>query len=113
MKRRRNSKLFRVGTAERVDMNTGESVPIEGGGMMMLPGPPGSCEWCHVTHHFTQPHNQQSLAYQIKFKAIYGRPPTWSDAMAHCTPEVQAAWRYQLRELMATNNLPIPDDLKE
>lgn len=40
----KNNPLCRVGTVESVDMETGESVPVEGGGLMMLP-PVGSEEW--------------------------------------------------------------------
>lgn len=112
MGKRRNNKLFTVGTAETVDAKTEERVPIEGGGMKMLPGPPGSCEWCHVKHPPEQPHNQQSLPYQMKFHAINGRWPTWSDAMAHCTPEMRQEWTKHLIDLMRENNLEIPDDLK-
>jgi hypothetical protein len=109
----RNSKLFQVGGAESVDVNTGESVPIEGGGFRMLPGPPGTCEWCHVAHDPDQPHNQQSLPYQVKFHTLHGRWPTWTDAMSHCASEVRAEWRRQLVELMRQHGMEIPPDLRE
>lgn len=113
MIRNRNSKTFRVGSLVTVDMQTGETVPVEGGGLRMLPGPPGTCVFCHVEHLPTQPHNQQSLAYQMKFHTLHGRWPTWTDAMAHCEPEVKAEWRSQLRAAMTEHGLEIPDDLKE
>jgi hypothetical protein len=113
MPKSKNNKLCRIGSTEVVDVNTGESVPVENGGFHMLPGPPGTCEYCHVEHDPKQPHNQQSLSYQMKFHAITGRWPTWSDAMAHCEPEVQSHWRQELRRVMRENGLPIPDDLKE
>jgi hypothetical protein len=108
----RNNKLFRVGTTETVNLETGESVPAEDGGMMMLPGPPGTCEWCHTEHAADQPHNQQSLAYRVKFETIHGRPPTWTDAMKHCAPEVQAVWRKGLVELMREKGVQVPEDLQ-
>lgn len=108
---RKNSKLFKVGDSFAVDAETGEAVPVEGGGMRMLPGPPGTCEWCHVEHDAGQPHNQQSLPYQMKFHAVNGRWPTWTDAMAHCDPETQRAWRTHLRTVMAENGLDVPPDL--
>jgi hypothetical protein len=111
-KRRRNSKLFRVGTVEAVDARTGESVPVEGGGLGMLPGPPGTCEFCHVAHDPAAPHNQQSLPYSMKFFVLHGRSPTWTDAMAHCTPEVRAVWRKKLVELMTEKGMEIPPDLQ-
>lgn len=111
MAKRKNSYLFTVGQAVSVDMETGEETPIEGGGLKMLPGPPGSCEWCHVKHPADQPHDWQSMPYQMKFKTLKGRWPTWSDAMAHCSPEVQAVWRKGLVESMKEHDLPIPEDL--
>jgi hypothetical protein len=112
MTTRRNNHLCRVGPpAEAVNMETGESVPIEGRGFMMLPGPPGTCEWCHVEHDRDQPHNQQSLPYQMRFHAINGRWPTWTDAMAHCSPEVQSFWREKLVAAMRKHGQQIPADL--
>lgn len=68
------------------------------GGWMLMPAPAGTCPECAVTHAPEQPHNQQSLAYQYKFYDREGRWPTWKDALAHCTPDVQAAWRKALKE---------------
>lgn len=111
MSKRKNSHLFTVGQVVSVDMETGEETPIEGGGLKMLPGPPRSCEWCHVKHHPDQPHNQQSLPYQMKFNAIHGRYPTWTDAMSHCNDNVKAIWRSGLVEAMRRNGQEIPKDL--
>jgi hypothetical protein len=112
MAKSRNSRLFALGSCEKVDVNTGESVPVEGGGFKMLPGPPGSCEWCHVVHDPTQPHNQQSLAYRMKFNAIHGRSPTWTDALAHCSEETKRVWREQLVKMMEQHGMEIPEDLR-
>jgi hypothetical protein len=38
------------------------------------------------------PHNQQSLYWQYHFYGRHGRWPTWSDAMAHCSPEMREEW---------------------
>jgi hypothetical protein len=111
--KRKNNKLFRVGSAESVDMDTGESVPIEGGGFMMLPGPPGTCEWCHVKHDADEPHDQQSVPYQMKFQTLHGRPPTWSDAMAHCSAKTRKHWRRELVAQMQRHEMEIPADLLE
>jgi len=108
---RKNSPLFSVGSVEKIDVETGESVPVEGGGMLMLPGQPGSCEWCHVVHSLEEPHNRDSLPYQIKFQTIHGRSPTWTDAMAHCRPEVQALWKGELVRMLKDRGQKIPDDL--
>lgn len=63
----------------------------------LVPGvPEGTCPECAVKHDPAQPHNKQSLAYQYKFYDANGRWPTWLDAMAHCSTEVQQAWKTEL-----------------
>jgi hypothetical protein len=37
------------------------------------------------------------MYYQMAFQQQHGRWPTWADAMAHCTPEMQSAWIEALR----------------
>jgi hypothetical protein len=61
--------------------------------------PPDLCSQCAVKHEPHEPHSQQSLRYQYAFYAEHDRWPTWSDAMAHCAPEVKAAWSQELRKL--------------
>jgi hypothetical protein len=107
----KNNKLCRVGTLEAVDMETGESVQVEGSGMMLMPAAPGTCEWCATAHEPHLPHNQQSLYYQMKFQAIKGRPPTWTDAMAHCEQAMRDDWKRELIALMTRNGMKIPEDL--
>lgn len=102
----------KIGTVQTIDMDTGEVIEERKGAMTVLPGRPGTCPDCHVKHPPGDPHNQQSLSYQVKFHAAYGRYPTWTDAMAHCTPEVRAKWAEQLLVILRQNNLPIPPDLQ-
>jgi len=64
----------------------------------LLKTAPGTCAECGVTHVPTQPHNQQSLAYQYDFYGKNGRWPTWADAMAHCDESVKAQWTAALKE---------------
>lgn len=70
----------------------------------VIPPPPGLCQACAVDHEPEQPHNQQSLHYQYWFRSQEARAgreerwPTWADAMAHCSPEVQTQWRTALAE---------------
>lgn len=68
------------------------------GAFKMLPAAPGTCKECAVKHDPSQPHNQQSLHYQYYFYADHNRWPTWKDAMAHCTPQVQEKWIAGLKE---------------
>ena len=65
--------------------------------MQLLPPGPGTCPICAVQHPPEMPHNAQSLYYQYRFYAARGDWPTWADAMAHCTPAMQAHWRTALR----------------
>ena len=68
-------------------------------GLTMLGNtPPGTCPFCAVTHPPEQPHNQESLTWQYKYYDAHGRFPTWADAMAHCTSEMQAFWVEALKE---------------
>ncbi|HIV19452.1 MAG TPA: hypothetical protein IAC82_09155 [Candidatus Merdivicinus intestinigallinarum] len=60
--------------------------------------PPGTCPMCAVKHDPQMPHNRDSLTYQYKFFDEYGRWPTWADAMAHCSAEVQKIWREELEK---------------
>ena len=60
------------------------------------------CPQCGADHEPDIPHNVQSMVYKYWFRsneARNGRPerwPTWNDAMAHCTPEIQAQWTQAL-----------------
>lgn len=58
----------------------------------------GQCAECAVRHDPAMPHNQQSLFWQYSFAEKHGRWPTWKDAMAHCTPEMQAFWKSELEK---------------
>lgn len=64
----------------------------------LLRTPPGTCHECAEIHDTTQPHNQQSLAYQYKFYDRHGRWPTWHDAMEHCPDAVKEIWRTALQK---------------
>lgn len=64
----------------------------------MLPPAPDVCQVCATKHEPEMPHNQQSLYYQMAFFRDNGRYPTWADAFAHCTSEMQEAWKEGLRQ---------------
>jgi hypothetical protein len=84
------------GTMQVVDMTTGR-VEEKPSGMMLLPAAPGKCQVCAVDHAPEQPHNRDSLFYQMRFHGENGRWPVWSDALAHCAEPVRAAWESELR----------------
>lgn len=79
-------------------MNDLNPSPHLGGFTLLKNVPAGHCPECAVEHHVALPHNQQSLFYQYKFRETHGRWPTWRDAMAHCTPEMQELWCKALAE---------------
>lgn len=64
----------------------------------LLPTAPGTCPECAVEHAPEEPHNQQSLTYRYSFFGKHGRWPKWRDAIAHCTPAVQAVWIEELKK---------------
>jgi hypothetical protein len=66
---------------------------VEARPMMLLPPHPGKCQACAVDHKHDQPHNAQSLYYQMKFKMEKGRYPNWIDAMEHCDETTKTAWK--------------------
>lgn len=84
-------------TVTTVDMKTGKSTKSKTS-MQMLPAKEGTCETCAVAHDPGQPHNPQSFFYQFRFNAEHKRSPTWKDAMAHCSLEIQSKWKELLKE---------------
>lgn len=93
------------GTMTVVDMETGEEThrPMA---WNVLPPPKGKCQICAVEHDPKQPHNAQSLYYQMTFNGIVGRSPTWADAVAHCDEPVRKTWELELRRIKAWTEPP-------
>jgi hypothetical protein len=56
----------------------------------------GRCEQCGKAHPPEAPHDAFALQYQYTFYARHNRWPTWADAMSHCAPDVQRAWKEEL-----------------
>jgi hypothetical protein len=75
-----------------------EKQPVAKGEFMFIPPKPDVCQECATKHPPGDPHNRDSLFYQMKFQAAHGRHPQWSDAVAHCTSEVQAFWKEELEK---------------
>jgi hypothetical protein len=78
----------------------------------ILPPAPGLCPSCGEDHEANEPHNRDSLLYQTLFCQANGRSPTWSDAIAHCPPDVQKLWADGLR-LIANSGQLSPEALGE
>lgn len=93
------------GTVTKVDMTTGKETS-EPMAWHIVPPPKDACQICAVKHPPDQPHNAQSLYYQMAFQGIVGRPPTWADAIAHCDERLRKAWQAALREKQAWTEPP-------
>ncbi|MBT9133132.1 MAG: hypothetical protein DDT33_01663 [Firmicutes bacterium] len=74
-----------------------EMKEVEEKKFMVLPPRPGVCQECAADHSPDEPHNKNSLYYQMAFHARSGRWPTWEDAMAHCEEETKELWREELK----------------
>lgn len=77
---------------ETVDMRTGERTPGEAT-WHILPPPADVCPICALAHPATEPHNAQSMYYQLAFQSLNKRAATWADAAAHCSDAVKQKWR--------------------
>jgi len=74
-------------------MNKTRTTP---GKMMLLPPHPDACQVCARKHEPNLPHDAQSLYWAFAAN-MKGEPkPTWSIAMAHCTPEMKKLWTAEL-----------------
>lgn len=62
------------------------------GTMALLPPPAKACQECSREHHPSLPHDRDSLYYNTLFEMRNDRPPTWKDAMEHCTEDVKQQW---------------------
>lgn len=61
-------------------------------------GKSNRCPECHSQHDPELPHDALRAAYRLKFHEKHKRFPTWTDAMAHCSDEMKAAWKKALEE---------------
>lgn len=66
--------------------------------MLMPPDDESVCPICARDHEPDQPHDAQSLYYMYRFYSSRGRWPTWADAIAHCSAEVQEHWKSTLQD---------------
>jgi hypothetical protein len=80
--------------------------PPEPHKMTMLRPPPDCCQLCAVKHGPAEPHNADSLYYQMKFHELHDRWPTWEDAIAHCSRSIKRAARKILRKHLQPTTKP-------
>jgi hypothetical protein len=105
--------MIKAGTLTTVDMETGEVVSQKRNAFSMLPPSPDVCQVCATDHAHDQPHNKESIYYQMQFHATHGRYPKWSDAMAHCAPEIRDQWCAGLIKFFSDRGMDVPEDLMD
>ena len=76
-----------------------KSKSLEDLGLKLLPPKSDLCQECATKHSPNEPHNRNSLYYQIHFKIRHGRAPNWEDAIAHCDGKTKQFWREELIKL--------------
>jgi len=69
------------------------------------------CTVCAQVHAASEPHDPDSLTYQLVFHGLHGRWPTWTDAMAHCLPAVRRLWRREVIRKLRQLGREVPADL--
>lgn len=81
----------------KVDLQTGKEThePVV---WKVIPPPADKCQICAGTHEPHEPHNAQSMYYQMIFQNMVGRSPTWADAMAHCDDGMKRQWTALLKD---------------
>ena len=89
------------GIVKTIEADTGNTVKVETTTWGILPTASDKCQFCARDHPPREPHDAQSLYYQMAFKGAQGRWPTWADAIAHCEEPVRKAWRGHLTALKA------------
>ena|SRR5713226_8851122 len=95
-------------TLTKIDADGKETT--EGMAWNVMPPSPDKCQICATKHEPNQPHNQQSLYYQVTFNSMIGRSPTWADALAHCDQTTQDAWKSELKKMNAWSEPPNGED---
>lgn len=66
---------------------------------VLLPPAKDVCQECATKHQPEEPHNLISLYYRCVFFGKYGRWPTWSDAISHCSEETKTVWMTELKKI--------------
>lgn len=75
--------------------------------MTLLPPAPHVCQVCARDHGPHEAHDGLSLFYGTRFMLVYGRSPTWADAVHHLPKDIRSLWRTALEEQNAWTE---PDD---
>lgn len=63
----------------------------------ILPLTRWTCPLCADRHTEKEPHNRNSLYYQMRFFQDHHRLPTWGDTIADCSPFRKAYWKMEMK----------------
>jgi len=80
------------------DMTFDEITEVSRRSMTMLPPAPDVCQLCARKHERDGAHDALSLFYCMRFQLMYGRSPTWADAIHHLSNNLRSLWRVALDE---------------
>lgn len=79
--------------------------------VLVMPPPKGMCPECGQDHDPGWMHDVNSAIYWLRFIKRHDRRPRWSDAMAHCSPEIRDCLKQKMLELGIEDNSDwIPED---
>jgi hypothetical protein len=92
-------------TVTKIDLSTGKETH-KAAAWNVLPPASDKCQICAVKHASSEPHNAQSIYYQMTFNGMVGRAPTWADAVAHCDDSTRHHWETELRRIGAWSEPP-------
>ena len=63
----------------------------------ILPLTRWTCPLCADRHTDKEPHNRNSLYYQMRFFQDHKRLPTWGDTIADCSQFRKAYWKMVMK----------------
>lgn len=66
--------------------------------LTLLKPHPDVCQLCAADHKPDEPHNPESLYWQVANRSEGKPPPTWEEAMAHCSTMTQDMWKEALAD---------------
>lgn len=74
----------------------------------LLPPREKNCPLCADRHTEKEPHNRNSLYYQMQFFRKHGRLPRWADTLEDCTELMRAYWRGE----MVRKGVPVEETME-
>jgi hypothetical protein len=66
------------------------------------------CRECAWHHKPQEPHNAESIIFQLNFIDEHGRVPSWNDALAHCDDKTKRTWIAAIADWYPDPDAPMP-----